>query len=126
MINRIDLTEAQARQAIADNEFGEDVRGSSEHVAVVLTQGWCPQWVMMNGWLKSMQKKNESESLDLDVYVLVYDRVPYSSEFMRFKETTFSNYEIPYVRYYYKGNLIDESNYISKNGFLRIMEKAGL
>ncbi len=123
MMNIFEITEAQARQAMAEDEFGEDVRASSPMTAVILTQGWCPQWVMMNGWLKSAGRKDTDDGLELDVHILVYDRVPYSGEFTRFKEQVFGNNQIPYVRYYKNGTLIDETNYLSKKHFLAVFKK---
>lgn len=116
MITRSEITEEQARKAMSEGEFGEDIRQASDHVAVVLTQGWCPQWAALKHTLKSLD--GGLEGVDLHVFELVYDRVPYSAEFMSFKEKTFQNFEIPYVRYYSKGELIDESNWVSKKRFL--------
>jgi len=39
-------------------------------------------------------------------------------EFMNFKETTYENREIPYVRYYKDGKYSSCSNYVSLEGFL--------
>ncbi|MFP4705759.1 MAG: hypothetical protein ACLFMV_13210 [Spirochaetaceae bacterium] len=47
MTKRTRLTDEQVRYAMQHGEFGEDVRGASENVAVILTQSWCPQWASM-------------------------------------------------------------------------------
>lgn len=118
MITRANISEKQARDAIAGGEFDEDIRKSGKFVAVVLTQDWCPQWSALNGTLNAMEKKGEPEGYDISLYVLVYNRTSYSADFMAFKERVFGNYEIPYVRYYKDGELIGESNWVSKKGFL--------
>ena len=117
MVTRNTLTEEQAKAAIAEKEFPESVRSASDYVAVVLTQGWCPQWVAMKTWLRGMEKKGAPD-LDVVTFELVYDKVAYSTEFQRFKETVLGNSLIPYVRYYYRGSLIHESNYVSGDTFL--------
>ena len=47
-----------------------------------------------------------------------YDGLPFFEEFMTFKENTFDNREIPYVRYYRDGVCTGTSNYVSLEGFL--------
>lgn len=123
MIKRNEITEAQARAAMSTGEFEEDVRMSAKHVVVVLTQGWCPQWTHLDRTLSSLEKDPDMENTDLHVYQLVYDKVSYSAEFMSFKEQTFKNYEIPYVRYYKDGELIGVSNWVRQKTFL---EKLGI
>ncbi|HUX22076.1 MAG TPA: hypothetical protein VMW69_12615 [Spirochaetia bacterium] len=118
MLHSKPIDEAHARQAIAAGEFADDIVHSSRNVAVVLTQGWCPEWMAMHRWLDGMIKRGEPGTLDIDLYQLIYDRVPYFREFLRFKEGTLGNYEVPYVRYYVDGRLVRESNYCSPAEFL--------
>ncbi|HPE36119.1 MAG TPA: hypothetical protein PK625_03150 [Spirochaetales bacterium] len=106
------LTEDQCRAAMETRDFGLDVRGAGETVAVVLTQSWCPQWVAMRSWLDAAERDSGSE-----VFLLEYDLEPFFDEFMEFKETVFGNRSVPYVRYYRNGVLISDSNYLSKDGF---------
>jgi len=51
MTNSVKLTTAQCAEAMRGKDFGPEIRGAAELVAVVLTQGWCPQWKMMTFWL---------------------------------------------------------------------------
>jgi hypothetical protein len=108
------LTGEQCRAAMAAGEFGEDVRAAAERVAVVLTQGWCPQW----GWMARYLAKADYPE-DSAVFLCVYDEEPFYEEFMAFKEGTFGNYEIPYVRYYRDGEFRAASNFIAEDGFRR-------
>lgn len=111
-----DLTEEQFHVAVEENEFGSAVVDASERVAVVMTQGWCPQWFPIRSYLQELAKDDGEE--DLSVFVVVYDTEPWGADFMRFKEGVFGNYHIPYIRYYRDGTLVSESNFISRAGFL--------
>jgi hypothetical protein len=46
-----------------------------------------------------------------------YDLEPWFESFMAFKEDSFGNREVPYVRYYREGVFSGESNYLSADGF---------
>ncbi len=118
MVYRKNISEEQAKAAIENGEFTDDVVKSRTHVAVIMTQDWCPEWRMMQIWLKSLVKKDRPSDIDIDVYELVYNKLDSSDDFMHFKENTFGNSFIPYVRYYKEGKLIDESNYIKRDAFL--------
>lgn len=109
------LTPGQIDYAIENGEFPPEVILSAENVAVVLTQGWCPQWSHMAQWILSLEPEDS-----IRVYYTVYDEEPYFERFMDFKETVFGNRQIPYVRYYRGGKLVKESNYISKSLFLSV------
>lgn len=122
MIHQIELTEADARRAIETGEFSEAILRSRRNVAIILTQGWCPQWSVMNHWLKKFIEGKESIDLEIDLYSLIYDRVPYFYEFLAFKEGTFHNYSVPYIRYYVDGALVGESNYCSPAQFFSRFE----
>lgn len=99
-----------------NRELPDEVTNASQHVAVVLTQGWCPQWTMMKRYLEGMEQ--EATELDLTVFTLIYDGVDYFDEFRDFKEAVWQNYQIPYVRYYTDGTLVAESNYVPARRFL--------
>jgi hypothetical protein len=53
------------------------------------------------------------------VFVLVYDAVDYFDRFRRFKEDVYGNHQVPYVRYYSDGRLVNETNYVSRRRFLK-------
>jgi len=109
-----ELTGEQIAFAIENREFGDDVLLSNRCVAVVLSQSWCPQWMMVSRWLDKLP-----DEADIDIYISVYDRKDYYQEFMHFKETVFDNREVPYIRYYRDGKLFKETNYTSKDFFLK-------
>jgi len=101
-----ELSQDACEQTIAESEVPASIRGSSERVAVVLTQSWCPDWSVMRRYLNSLDEPG------VTVYYVEYDRRPFYREMMAFKETVFGSYEIPYVRYYRGGELVSESNLV--------------
>lgn len=110
MITRRTVTESQAEHVIRNGDFDNDVLSSAPAVAIVLTQSWCPQWTFMSRSLDALG--NGPEDLDLALYTYEYDRSPLFREFMSFKEKSWGNYEVPYVRLYKNGELIQESNFL--------------
>jgi hypothetical protein len=120
MVRRAELTEKQARFAIDHGEYPDEVTCAASCVAVVMTQDWCPQWTAMDAYLRSLEKNGGDEGEQtIEVYELIYNTVSYFNEFRRFKEKKWSNYQIPYVRYYRDGKLVGESNFVMKDDFLR-------
>lgn len=107
------LTAEQCAQAMRDGDFGPEVRGAADRVAVVLTQAWCPQWVMMARWLGEAV-----ESAGARAFYVEYDREDFYEPFMAWKEDSLGNRLIPYVRYYADGRLVGESNYVGKDAFV--------
>jgi len=90
-------------------------------VTVILTQSWCPQWKAMKNYLPEAEKRLPG----LEILYIEYDQVPWFEEFMTFKENTFNNREIPYVRYYRDRTCSGWSNYLSLEGFLHRLDPAG-
>ena len=110
------LTEAECRAAMKNGDFEAAlVQGPS--AAIILTQSWCPQWTSMKSYLP----KAEEALKDARIYYVEYDIENWekleNEAFMAFKENTFNNREIPYVRYYLNGVFSRDSNYISLEGF---------
>ena len=97
-----------------------EMAGISGKVAVILTQSWCPQWKAMDAYLARMAEAKSPATDGLVVFYLCYDLLPFGGEFMRFKETRFSNDQIPFVLYYRDGELKETTNYVSESGFLSI------
>ena len=108
------ITEDQALETIKNGEFGADIIGSASRVAVILTQSWCPQWHSM--------KKFVSDFKEAEVYCLEYDKTDYFDSFRIFKENTFGNDKIPYIRYYCDGKLVTETNAVSFEDFRRMLK----
>jgi hypothetical protein len=118
MIYRTQLSEADARYAVEHGEFPEHVRAATDSVAVVMTQGWCPQWFSMKVWLANMERKKRPKDYELTVFELVYDMTDFFEEFLAHKERYWGNIEIPYIRYYRDGKLVATSNYVPSRTFL--------
>ena len=108
------LTADHCLALMKEGDFGPDVTGAADAVAVVLTQSWCPQWAWMRSYLTALPPDG-----GMDVFWVEYDREAFFEPFMRFKEGVFGNDQVPYVRYYRGGKLAAQSNFIDKGGFLR-------
>jgi hypothetical protein len=110
------LAKEECLALIDEGEFGPTLRGAASSVAIILTQSWCPQWAWMRSYLESLpQDPNRA------VFWVEYDLEDFFEPFMKFKEKSFGNDQVPYVRYYRDGVLSSESNFIDKGGFLRRM-----
>jgi hypothetical protein len=109
------LSREDCLATLSEGEFRAGVIGAAESVAVVLTQSWCPQWAWMRSYLSSLPPEEGR------VFWVEYDLEDFYEPFMRFKESSFGNDQVPYVRYYRGGRLAAESNYIDKGGFLRFL-----
>jgi len=99
-------------------EFDRDVIAAAPNVAVLLSQDWCPQYSALEKHLNDLATRPEPGHPAVAVFELLYNLVDYFESFMRFKETSWRNYEIPYVRYYRDGKLVGESNYVGPERFL--------
>ena len=120
MIRRNNITREQAMAAIDRGELPEEVVGSAEKVAVVLTQDWCPQWSAMERWIGDLESDDSSSAVAIDVYQLLYNREDYFRQFLSFKENVWQNRIVPYVRYYRKGRFIRDSNYVTREEFFAV------
>ena len=110
------LTKDECLAAVAAGEFGPELAKAAAEVAIVLTQSWCPQWTWMRSYLSALPPDPEREILYVE-----YDLGDFFEVFMKFKETSLGNDQVPYVRYYRGGVLVAESNFIDQGGFLRLL-----
>jgi hypothetical protein len=111
------LSKEQALIAMQNLEFSADVTASNNNAAVVMTQDWCSEWMAMKRWMDSME-----DIKGLDIYELIYNTVDYYNDFLQLKEKSWKNYLIPYIRYYADGVLIQQSNYVNKEDFMKILK----
>lgn len=117
MINKHIIQKEQAIYAIENGEFESDLIASKSKVIIILTQDWCPQWTGMKRWIDELELDE-----DIDIYELEYNRVDYFNEFMTFKENHWGNHNVPYLRYYKEGKLVNRTNYISESRFIDIVK----
>jgi hypothetical protein len=103
------ITDEQAKTIMATQSIPSEIITSATEVAVIFTQGWCSQWRQMLSFLSDERYGN--------VYQYTYDRSPFFKDFMKFKETTFNNHEVPFILYYKDGVLTNQSNYVSQEHF---------
>lgn len=118
------LSDAECRRAMAEGEFEERVRGAAEVAAIILTQSWCPQWRYLQGYLEGLDRDLNEPGSAAAILYLEYDREPFFQEFMAFKENSFGNREVPYIRFYHRGKLVAESNFISPQAFSARMKSS--
>ncbi|MDP4182981.1 MAG: hypothetical protein Q8942_18080 [Bacillota bacterium] len=116
MIRNSNISKDQALNAIKNGEFGREVIGSQNIVVIIMTQDWCPQWIDMKSWIYNVETDKS-----IDIYELIYNKVDYFYDFKNFKETRWKNYNIPYLRIYKNGNLFKQTNYISQQEFLDVL-----
>jgi hypothetical protein len=117
-MKRHPITPEQAQWAMRTGEFDVAVLGAARNVAVLLSQDWCGQWSDMDRYLDKLAGNPQARVPDLVVCQLLYNRLDFFEEFLRFKEQALGNDRIPYVRYYRDGRLIGQSNYVSELQFL--------
>ncbi len=118
MIHLHDLPDSAAMHAMETGEFPQELI-EADHVAIIMTQSWCIEWLQMSSWLARLAKKGKPDEWDIQVYTLMYDKTDYFHRFMEHKEEVFGNHLIPYLRYYSKGVLKGESNYLPRGAFLQ-------
>jgi hypothetical protein len=109
------ITAEQVRNAISQGEFGAGITHAADRVAVILTQGWCPQWHAM--------KRFVADFSGAQVFYLEYDGTDYFEEFKTFKEQVLGNDQIPYLRYYCRGALVAQSNAMPESTFRAHLEQ---
>ena len=114
MIKRLKMPREQILTAMRDGDFSDDVLSQSEYVVIIMTQDWCPQWKYMENLIYDIDSEE-----DVTVFELIYNKSDYFAEFMRFKEVVFKNHQIPYIRYYRNGALVNESNAVNCDAFLQ-------
>ena len=100
-----------------NREFPRNITAHSDNVVVLMTQDWCPQWQAMRNFLPEFTAK-------ASIFVLVYNRHEQFSKILAFKENTFGNRDVPYLRFYRNGVFFDESNYIGKSTFSALIGTA--
>ena len=114
------LTEAECRAAMETGDF-DPALVTGPAATIILTQSWCPQWKAMKSYLPQAEAALSAALGEVRFYYAEYDVENWESlehdAFMSFKEHTFNNREIPYVRYYRNGVYTRDSNYISLDGF---------
>jgi hypothetical protein len=110
------INDNQIEQLYEKLEFPESVRQHSEKVVVIMTQDWCPQWHAMDAYLNRFIDQ-------ASIYLLIYNTRSDFDRIREFKEEVFNNREIPYIRYYYQGKFITETNYLPQGTFSALLTK---
>lgn len=107
-----ELKESHLEAAVREGDFPAEIRTAGSHVAVIMTQDWCPQWRQMRGWLTGLKPVPGAQ-----IFYTEYNRALCFDRFRVHKEKVWQNGQIPYVRYYREGELIGVSNYVPEDIF---------
>lgn len=118
MVKKYSIQPEQVFDTVEKGEFGGELLSTEKLVIFVMTQDWCPQWRDMRRWVYDVQT-----DATIGVYEIIYNLESYHRTFMRFKENTWGNYEIPYLRFYLNGRLVKESNYINRQTFEKLLNE---
>jgi hypothetical protein len=114
----IKLNQTQCQETISNREVPTDVTTSNSKVAVIFTQSWCVDWIIMRRYVKKL------DIPDVSVYYIEYDKETFYEKMRQFKETVFNNWSVPYVRYFRDGRLVGTSNLLYlKRTFLKQFER---
>ena len=103
------ISDRDAQYIIDNHDISAEMRGTSRYVACIATQSWCHQWHAVRAYFDSDR--------DIAVWYYEYDLSDLFDSFREFKEQTWQNDQVPYIRYYRAGVLVCESNYCMKNEF---------
>lgn len=115
-MKRKKLSEDQVLEVIQTGEFSPDIIASNNKVVIILTQDWCTDWKNMREWLDSLE-----DISDMDICEVIYNKSEHYQNCLDLKENKWKNSLIPYLRYYQNGVLVKESNYVTKEEFLRLL-----
>ena len=93
----IRLDETQCLETISNHEMPAGVVWSNSKVAVIFTQSWCVDWVVMQSYTRKI------DIADVSMYYVEYDKEPFYEKMKTYKEVVFKNSNVPYVRCYRDG-----------------------
>lgn len=103
------IDEKEMQIILDTQEVSDNIKKASENVLAIFTQDWCTDWQSLERDLNSNEK---TDSIDLTVFICKYNESPLYEPFMNFKENTWKNEFIPYLRYYKNGNFVKDSNHL--------------
>lgn len=110
------MTQDEIDFTLSQGELPDHIRKAAEKVAVIWTQDWCPQWQDMKAYLPEFEDR-------VKVYALEYNRHSQFHRIMEFKEQEFGNDQVPYLRYYFRGELITQTNWIPRSTFEALIKR---
>ena len=110
------MSEEEITAMLAEGDIPRSLRETAPRVVVILTQQWCPQWKEMARWLPEFADRAH-------LRFVAYDLHPRFETIMTFKEDTFDNRYIPYLRVYWQGALVGEGNWMPRRTFETLFER---
>lgn len=111
-----EISDQDLFHAVEHGEFPERLRTKARRVVVIMTQDWCPQWIDMASWIDQFTDQAA-------IFTLEYNRHPRFEEILAFKEDSWGNRSVPYLRAYLDGKLLSTSNWLPKNTFAALLKR---
>ena len=74
MVEMHEISVDQTQACMEAGDFQPEILTSKAMVAVILTQGWCPEWTGMKRYLEDF------DDPDIDVWLFIYDHSPIFEE----------------------------------------------
>lgn len=113
------IKDSDMKAIIEMRELPESIKNSSENVLMIFTQDWCGDWHGLN---RELLANEQTSSIDITIFVCMYNQSGLYESFMKFKETVWKNALIPYLRYYKNGTFIKDSNHLPFQRLVRVFE----
>ncbi|WP_295158946.1 hypothetical protein [uncultured Brachyspira sp.] len=113
-----DIDDKEMQNIIDTKEVSDNIKKDAENVLAVFTQDWCGDW----NNLKRELDANKDNSIDITIFICMYNQSPLYEPFMNFKETVWNNGLIPYLRYYKNGSFIKDTNHLPFQRLIKAFE----
>jgi len=108
----IQISSAEANVLMKENKLPSFINEPGWRI-LILTQSWCSQWHLMKKYIPQLEKENTFKAAYFE-----YDLAENFESFMHFKEAEYRNDYVPYLRFYFDGAFISESNYLGESAFI--------
>ena len=119
MLTFKNIDDKEMQNIIDSKEVSDNIKNASENVLAIFTQDWCGDW---KGLERELKANEENSPVDITIFICLYNESPLYESFMNFKENTWKNELIPYLRYYKKGEFIKDTNHLPFQRLIKAFE----
>lgn len=113
------IDDKEMQNIIDTKEVSDNIKNASENVLAIFTQDWCGDW---KGLERELKANEEKSPVDITIFICLYNESHLYESFMNFKENTWNNELIPYLRYYKKGELLKDGNHLPFQRLIKVFE----
>ena len=113
------IDDKEMQNIIDTKEVSDNIKNASENVLAIFTQDWCGDW---KGLERELKANEEKSPVDITIFICLYNESPLYESFMNFKENTWNNELIPYLRYYKKCKLLKDGNHLPFQRLIKVFE----